>query len=264
MKRKSCFALIALVLAVSLALCACGKQEQGNSGDNDGSPMTLTDWTLTPETWSSPNGATVHLKASVNHRDDTVTAAFVVRQGDGDVATVDCQWEKDTLTASADLNGADGYSYFVVLTGSDGSLTEVALNADQSLVNLASALESYCNVVVTDSRYEGSTLTLVAGSGEIQAPQITDDGAAIGCEKAELVLLHDGEELTRTAIDPQTTEVAGAYVADLAGTTFTVPTLEDDGQIVLRLEVKLTNGQELSCEGPSWTYLDGQIVSSVG
>lgn len=264
MKRKSCFALIALVLAVSLALCACGKQEQGNSGDNDGSPMTLTDWTLTPETWSSPNGATVHLKANVNHRDDTVTAAFVVRQGDGDVATVDCQWEEDTLTAAADLNGADGYSYFVVLTGSDGSLTEVALNADQSLVNLASALESYCNVVVTDSQYQGGTLTLVAGSAEIQAPRITDDGAEIACDSVFLVLLHDGEELTRTQVTPASTEVTGAYAIDLAGTAFTVPALEDDGQIVLRLEVKLTNGQELTCEGPSWTYLDGQIVSSVG
>lgn len=260
---KRIFALSAIALILVLSLCACGKK----AGDD--SPMTLTGWALTPQTWSSPNGATVNLTAEVNHKDETVTAQFVVRLGDGDVVNETCAWDNDKLTAAAELNAADGYSYFVILTAADGTLTELPLNTEEnpvstSLVNLATALNSYCNVVVEDSDISGNTLTITAGSVEIQAPQITDDGAAIGCQETALVLLLDGEELTRATLTPEASEVPGGFEADLAGTTFTVPSMDDDGQMLLRLDVTLTNGQVLTCEGASWTYIDGQVISTVG
>ena len=265
MKRKSIISVIALLLVLSLALCACGKKD---TPVEDGA-MALTGWTLTPQTWSSPNGATVNLSAEVNHQDETTTAEFVVRQGDADVCNVPCTWEEGKLVAAAELNAADGYSYFVILTAADGTPTEVALNTAEnpvstSLVNLASALNSYCNVIVEDSDITGNTLTITAGSLEIQAPQITNDGAAITCQEVALVLSMNGEELTRSAISPAASEVPGGFEADLSGTTFSVPTLEEDGQIVLLLQVKLSNGQELTCEGATWTYMDGQMVSVVG
>lgn len=267
MKRKNFLAAVAMILLISLALCACGKKEADVDGPAQGEngPVTVTAWTLTPETWSSPNGATIHLSAEMSRRDDAVTGEFVVRQGDADVVNAPCTWDGNKLLAEAELNAADGYSYFVVLTAADGSLTECPLGgADASLVNLASALNSYCNVVVGDSDYSNKTLTLTAGSVEIRVPQITDDGAAITCKEVSLVLTMDGEELTRTAVAVSSTEVSGGFEADLAGTTFSVPAMDDDGQVLLRLEVSLSNGQSLSAEGGTWTYMDGQIISTVG
>lgn len=257
MKRKAVLSAVALILALSLCLCACGKKQDG--------PMTLTGWTLTPETWSSPNGATVHLSAEVNYKDTDVAAEFVVRIGDGDVVNEPCSWEKGKLTASAELNAADGYSYFLILTAADGTPTEVNLTPeDNALVNLKSALESYCNVVVEDSDYTGSTLTIAAGSVEIRVPQLTAGGKEITCKDVALVLLHDGEEITRTAVTPVSSEVPGGYEADIAGAAFTVPAMETDGQLLLRLDVTLSNGQSLSADGATWTYIDGQVVSTVG
>lgn len=265
MKQRSLFRLISLFLVCALALCGCGNKEPQNSGNNDGTPMTLGQWTLTPETWSSPNGATVHLSAEVTNPDKTASAEFVVRLGDGDVVGAPCSWDGNKLLAEAELNAADGYSYYIVLTAADGALTEWPLGgADSSLVNLATALNSYCNLLVTDSTYANGTLTLTSGSLEIQAPQLTDNGNAITCKEVTLVLTKDGQELTRTAVTVTDSEVPGGFEADLAGTTFSVPAMEEDGQILLRLDVTLSNGQSLSAEGGTWTYMDGQIVATVG
>lgn len=265
MKQRTLLRLTALILVCALALCGCGSKEPQNSGDNDGAPMALGQWTLTPETWSSPNGATIYLSAEVTNPDKTATAEFVVRQGDGDVVNAPCTWDGNKLLAEAELNAADGYGYFIVLTAADGSLTEWPLGgADESLVNLATALDSYCNLLVTDSSYDGGKLTLTAGNLEIQAPQLTDGGAAITCEDVALVLVKDGQELSRTAVAVAASGVPGGYKADVAGTTFSVPEMDTDGQIVLRAEVSLSNGQSLSAEGGTWTYMDGQIVSTVG
>lgn len=265
MKQRTLLRLMALVLVCALALCGCGSKEPQNSGDNDGAPMALGQWTLTPQTWSSPNGATVYLSAEVTNPDKTATAEFVVRLGDGDVVNAPCSWDGNKLLAEAELNAADGYGYFIVLTAANGTLTEWPLGgADSSLVNLATALESYCNLLVADSSYENSKLTLTAGSLEIQAPRLTDNGNAITCKEVALILTKDGQELSRTAVSVTDSEVPGGFEANLAGTAFSVPAMDDDGQIVLRVDVTLSNGQILSAEGGSWTYMDGQIVATVG
>lgn len=261
MKYSALLRLIALFLICTLVLCGCAKKQT----QNDGGPMALGQWSLTPETWSSPNGATIHLSAEVSNADKSATAEFVVRQGDGDVANAPCTWEDGKLIAEAELNAADGYSYFLVLTAADGSLTEWPLpGVDGSLVNLATALNSYCNLLVTDSAYENGKLTLTAGKLEIQAPQLTDGGEAITCQETFLVLTKDGEELTRTAVTVEASEVPGGFEAELVGTTFTLPAMEEDGQVLLRAEISLSNGQSLSAEGGTWTYMDGQIVATVG
>lgn len=266
MKRKNFLAVLALVMMFALALCACGAKE---NGENVNAPvsgeLSLAEWSLSPETWSSPNGATVYLEATANFTEKDASAEFVVRQGDGDVVNAPCAWNGTTLTAEAELNAADGYSYFVVLTDKDGQLTEIPLSeADSSLVNLASALTSYCNVLVSGSEIQQEKLVITAGSVEIQAPRITDQNEAITCGTARLVLTLDGEQLSATDITPMESEVPGGYEADLSGITFDIPAMEQDGQLTLRLEAELSNGQALAAEGGSWTYMDGQIVSTVG
>ena len=122
---------------------------------------------------------------------------------DADSANVPCEWNGSAYTASADLNAADGYCYYVLLTAADGTQTEVAINTptaptDDALINLESALNSYCNMTVASATQDGSTLTITGGSVEVQAPRITNEGETITCSKAELVLTFD-EEIVGTA-----------------------------------------------------------------
>lgn len=263
MKRNNILTILALTLVIALMLCACGGQEPEQtqvSGE-----LSLGGWSLSPETWSSPNGATIHLDAETNFTEDAASAEFVVRQGDADVVNAPCTWNGTTITAEAELNAADGYTYFVVLTDKDGQLTEIPLSeVDSSLTNLASALTSYCNVLVSDSEIQQDKLVITTGSVEIQVPRITDQNEDILCSKTQLVLTLDAEQLGTTEITPAESEVPGGYEANLSGISFDIPAMEQDGQLTLRLEVELSNGQKLSAEGGSWTYMDGQIVSTVG
>ena len=114
------------------------------------------------------------------------------------------------------------------------------------------------------SGFRGTTLTITGGSVEVQAPRITDDGAAITCSEAVLVLTHNGDELDRTQITLEESEVPSGYELDLSGVRFDVPALEDDQQLALRLDVTLSNGQFLTASGCTWSYIDGQLVSAVG
>lgn len=275
MKRKNILALIALIAAFALALTACGSKtadettEAAISETAATGVLALSDWGLTAETWSSPNGATIHLTAVPSAYTDGLTAEFVVRLEGIEVANVPCDWDGTHFTAAAELNGADGYGYYVILTAADGAETEIDVNTaanptDTTLINMASALESYCNVLVESSEFSGTTLTITGGSVEVQAPRITDDGAAITCSEAVLVLTHNGDELDRTQITLEESEVPSGYELDLSGVRFDVPALEDDQQLALRLDVTLSNGQFLTASGCTWSYIDGQLVSAVG
>jgi hypothetical protein len=221
-------------------------------------------------TWSSPNGATVNVNAIPNGYTDGQSAVFSVRmEGDG-VANVPCDWNGSAYTASAELNAADGYCYYVVLTEADGTVTEVAVNVpnaptDESLINLADALNSHCDAAVTDTAFENGKLTITEGSAHIQLPRITLAEGKISCARAELVLSYNGEEVTREALTVPAADVAGLCAADLAGLTFAVPAdIEDDHQLSMQLEVTLSNGHSLSAAAGTWYYLDGQMLLAVG
>ena len=50
----------------------------------------------------------------------------------------------------------------------------------------------------------------------------------------------------------------------LTGAAFQIPELEDDQQLALRLDAKLSNGQVLTAPGGSWTYNDGELLLIAG
>ena len=66
---------------------------------------------------------------------------------------------------------------------------------DEALVNMATALQSYCSLTVSASTQEGDQLTITEGNVTIQLPLITDEGQSIVCTKALLVMTSDGEEV---------------------------------------------------------------------
>ena len=113
-------------------------------------------------------------------------------------------------------------------------------------------------------RYDGSTLTITGGSVEVQAPRITNEGETITCSKAELVLTFDEEIVGTAALTMEAAEIPGSYTADISGITFNIPSMEDDQQLSIRLDVTLSNGQFLTAPGGTFSFLNGEMVSSVG
>ena len=265
-----------LVLALLLSLAGCGK----DSAETTAAPtaaeslsvepsLNLVDWKLTASTWSSPNGATVNLTATPNNYAEGQSAAFIVRLEGEEIENIPCQWDGSAYTAAADLNGADGYCYYVLLSDAEGNQTEIPVNTptamvDEALINMATALQSYCSLTVVASATEGDKLIVSEGTATIQLPLITDEGSSILCREAKLVLTFNGEEVDSVTLDVDDAPDAGTYTLSIAGTEFKVPAMEDDQQLELRLDVTLSNDQLLSAAGGSWFYNNGSLMLTVG
>ena len=281
MKKKILSALLAIVMVLSLS--ACGKKEDSGtpakdepaaqtaaSAESSARALSLTEVSFSVTTWSSPNGATVNLTAVPTEHAKGDSAEFVVRLDDDTVASVPCEWKDNAYTASAELNGADGYGYYVMVTGKDGSFAEVPVNTpeepvDEALVNLGSSLRSYCSLTLNDASLEGDNLTILSGYALVQAPRITENNDNIACAQANLVLTLDGEEIASTALTMAPGETERSYDASITDMSFTVPgDIADGQQLVLRLDAVLTNGQTLTAQGGSWTAENGTVANAVG
>ena len=281
MNKKVWSALLAA--AVVLSLCACGKKAETPastesetpapttaSQENTGRELSLTEVSFSVTTWSSPNGATVNLTAVPNEHAKGDSAEFVVRLDADTVASVPCEWKDNAYVASAELNGADGYGYYVIITGKDGSLAEIPVNTpeepvDEALVNLASYLQSYCTLTLNDAALEGDNLTILSGYALVQAPRITENSDNVACAQASLVLTLDGQEIASMPLTMAPGETDRSYDSTITDMSFTIPgDLSDGQQLMLRLDAVLTNGQTLTAQGGSWTAQNGVVANAVG
>lgn len=273
MKKIRFLAILALLL---LALCACGKTEAPAETTTAPTaeaalpaPLTLTDWTMSASTWSSPNGATVHIAATPNRYVEGQSASFVVRLEGEEIASTPCDWDGQQYTASADLNGANGYCYYIILNDVYGSVIEVSVNTPvdprfDTLINLEDALNSYCAVLVDKSTVTGDKLVLNSGSIEVQAPKLGNDGKTITCVDVLLILKLNGEQIAKEALIMQGTDDIGYYTLELSNVSFDLPQMEGDQQLSVDLEVKLSNDQILSAPGGTWYSSDDGLLSAVG
>ena len=281
MNKKVLSALLAA--AVVLSLCACGKKAETPastesetpapttaSQENAGRELSLTEVSFSVTTWSSPNGATVNLTAVPNEHAKGDSAEFVVRLDADTVASVPCEWKDNAYVASAELNGADGYGYYVIITGKDGSIAEIPVNTpeepvDEALVNLASYLQSYCTLTLNDAALEGDNLTILSGYALVQAPRITENSDNVACAQASLVLTLDGQEIASVPLTMAPGETDRSYDSTITDMSFTLPgDLSDGQQLMLRLDAVLTNGQTLTAQGGSWTAQNGVVANAVG
>ncbi len=272
MKRRFFLALIALIAAFALVMAGCGKSESETTApaqsDAD-TVLALSHWTLSSSTWSSPNGATVHLSATPEVHTEGQDAAFIVRLEGDEILSVPCQWDGTHYTADAELNAADGYCYYVLLTTESGRQAEVAVNTpeapvDETLIDIEASLNTYCNLLVEESESADGQLTLTAGSVQIQTPRIRNNGEAVTCTEAVLVLSFNGEEVARKALDLPAAGETGLYEMPLSNISFDVPKMEDDNVLSLRLDVTLSNGYILNDANGTWSYMDGQLLGIVG
>ena len=275
MKKKTILVLVALMAVFALMLTGCGKEEEAAAPTTvetlptEATPLGLASWELSTSTWSSPNGATVHLTAIPTVHTKDQYAVFSVRLEGDDVENIPCEWNGTSYTASAELNAADGYCYYVVLTTTAGEQVEVAINTpaattNEALINMETALNTYCHLLVESSDADDKKLTITAGTVQIQLPQITNDGESITCDKAALVLNFNGQETDRKELTLSDPAASGLYELSIADTRFDIPAMEDDQQLTLCLEVTLSNGQTLTDANGTWSYMDGQLISIVG
>lgn len=270
MNKKTMMVILMLMALLVLAGCGTGNTaETAPQTEAAAQPLGLSEWTMNATAWSSPNGATVNLRAVPNGYTEGQSARFLVRLEGDEIAVVPCEWDGSAYTASAELNAADGYCYYVTLIAADGTETEVAVNVpneptDESLINMETALEAYCEVMVNDSSLEGGKLTITDGTVQVRLPWLTLDEGPATCQTANLILSYNGQDVALETLAVPTEE-AGLCTADISGITFPVPsTMEDDHQLSIRLEVTLSNGHSLTAYGCNWTYLDGELLMAVG
>ena len=276
--------ILAVILAMAVTLTACTGEKAPEATETTAAttiatspvettlppqPLTLNSWEMSASTWSSPNGATIHITATPNYHLEGQKADFVVRLESDDIVSIPCQWDGTAYTASADLNAANGYCYYVILTAADGTATELAVNTPAAPINTAfidieAALESYCNVTIEDSVCENGKLTLSSGQVQVKTPTITNDGEAITCQETALVLSFNGEELNREVLTLSETDTAGLLETALENITFDVPELKADEKVELALQVTLSNGQELFAYGGDWIYDAEGLLPVVG
>lgn len=278
MKKMTILAMI-LVLAIALTACGGDKAPETTAATVAATapvetapvaqPLSLTSWNMSASTWSSPNGATVHINATPNAYAEGQKADFVVRLESDDVTTIPCQWDGTNYTASADLNAANGYCYYVVLTAADGTVTECAVNTpaapvNEALINMEAALASYCSVIIEESEIAENKLNLANCKVQVQAPTITNEGETISCKKAYLILSFNEEELAKVEVNLEETATAGLFEAAVSGITFDIPALENDQKVVLSVNAALSNGQALSAFGGEWVYNEEGLLPVVG
>lgn len=282
--------VISLLLAVLMltALTACGgdadriaQLEAENAAlkaqveeltaklEASGSAAGLSDWYFEAYAWGSSNGANVTFVGTPVRYTEGQSAEFTAWLEGEMIATTPCEWTGSVYIGDLDLNAADGFCYYCTITAADGTKTEVELNTpksptDEDLINMETALTSYCGMMVEESKVEGSTLTLSAGYAQVQLPRIGLTSDPVAISGAQLILESVGKEIARCDLTMVPGETPDRYAAEIAGISFTVPALEDDQQMDIRLEVSLSDGQTLKASGGSWFSTDGELYLVVG
>lgn len=275
--------ILAVILALAVALTACGSKDVPETTAAESTvattaaptettapqPVEITSWSMSASTWSSPNGATIHISATPSYYAEDCSVSFLVSMEGDEVANIPCEWNGSDYTASADLNAANGYCYYLVVTAADGTSTEVAVNTpaeptNEAFVNLEAALESYCSVTIEESIFENNQLSLYSGNVQVQAPLITSDGEDITCQEAVLVLTFNGETLDQKVLPLTQTETAGLYEALVDNVVFDIPEMEAEQTVELAVNAALSNGQLLTSFGGSWVCSEDGLMPILG
>lgn len=260
-------------LLLLLSLTACGKEEEAptvpeTTIDTTGMELALVDWTMNATTWSSPNGATVNITATPTFHKDSHCAEFMVILNQEEVFREACAWDGTAYTCSADLNAANGYGYYMVLTDTDGTEIVIAVNTvesplDQTLIHMESALESYATLTVTDFTHKGGKLTIRSADAQVQLTSITQ-AEPVSIARAHLVLTYEGSEADRVELPLPAGATGSLRELSIRDAALDVPKMEDDQRLTLQLEITTTDGQTITAPGGTWHYSGGDLLSSVG
>lgn len=295
MKRKNLIVLVVLALCAALALTACGKEQtQEGTLEQQIAALTqenaalkeqvevltrqlesiqnavLTNWDLSAVASPNRDSATVSFTAVPAAAPEGQTVSLVVMLNGFEAENVQCAPDgSGNYSGTLLLPAADGYSYYCLISNPDGAQQQIPLitednSQDRTMIDLASSLAGYCHLMVEDWNYSGNQLTVAAGYFQAMLPSLSPDGSTVTAAKAELVLVHNGQEVSRQELTLTPGEAQGAYEAAFADIVFTTPALEDDHQLDLVLEIALSSGDPLRNNSCSWYYIDGGLTMIVG
>ena len=228
---------------------------------------SLKEWTLSAKPWSDSTGADVTLTAIPTEYQPGMGATLLVMLGDRQAASVPCVWDGSVFTGTANLNAADGYSYYCLLSGPTG-MQQLSLmnpgseNADVP-VYLQSALGAYCNLVINDwIEQSGTSLVLTSAYAQVQLPRIQAQELTITGQT--LVMRLNGQITAQVPIKLSPSEVAGSFELTINNLQMAMPELEDADTLELYLEVSLSDGRNLQAFGIGWYLENGTLTASVG
>ena len=270
--------LVLLVCLVMTAFAGCGKKTasaptepsteaatEPTSVVNEEVSDNMKSLSLSAKVWSSSNGATITLEAVPRAYNQNQAVYFVVHLNGEKVEDIPCTWDGKAFTASADLEAADGYEYECILFEGQGEGESYVLSdAYDSLIYLETSLAAYCNLYISDFQVIDNVFNVTAGFAHVQLPQLTVDGAKVELISSELVFLLNGEMIDKQPIDLPAGEGSGSHEASLSSIRFDMPKMEDDYQLDLMLKAYLSDGQELTANGGSWFYNNGELKMSAG
>ena len=290
---KKLSALLALLLCAMMVLSACRKEDPANDYEQQIAALTqenaalkeqidvltrqlesiqnavLTDWDLTAKAGSDRDSAVISFTAVPAVAPEGQTVSLVVMLNGFEAESVQCAPQDGTYYGTLTLPAADGYSYYCLITNPEGAQQQIPLiteddPGDRTLIDLAASLYGYCHLMVEDWKYEDDTLTVNSGYFQAMLPMLSQDGSAVTAQKAQLVLMHNGQEVDRQDLTLTAGEAAGTFEAPISTVTFATPALEDDHQLDLVLEITLSAGGPLTNNSCSWYYIDGGLTMVVG
>lgn len=143
---------------------------------------------------------TVQLSAVPKQRTDE-RAVFTARKDGAEVASADCVFDGTAYTAEVELDLADGYEYWLVLTTNDGVQQQIPLE-DSQAQNLNNTFTLTCKI-----DRDAAFLSLVNGdlclnglTFSMRRPISMEDGADYLWNRIEIVTLRNGEEVYRDSV----------------------------------------------------------------
>lgn len=228
--------------------------------------VILDDWNLEVIAWADCTGAEIVLSATPVKFDTGMNATLEVWLEGQPVTSQVCVWDGIQLSAQVSLSAADGYSYYLVL-GKGNSVQNLPLSTHDNPifdapVYLESCLSSFCNLLVGDWQLSEGTLSVHDVYADIRLPQAGAKDLSI--LSSQLLLRRNGADAVRLEIQPQPGEAFNIYDAFIEQLDLPVGALNAGDSLELYLEVKLSDGRNLSVFGISWHYDGSSLTSAVG
>ena len=286
--KKPVLLCVSALLCAALVLTGCGKQEDTPDVDvtvyenqiaalqaendalrtevqelkeqlNSLQATVLADWTLSAIPSSDRTHATVTFSAAPVGSGEGQSASLVVTLNGLEAESVSCVYDGARFTATVDLPAADGYNYYCLLTSQEGT-KKITLYDDPEvspLVNLGSSMTAYCSLFLEDWEQKDNQLVLKSAFITAQMPLL--GGESMDATEAELIFLHNGQEVSRKTLTLEQGEGNGSYQLAIQDLAFDLPKMEDEHQLDLLLQVPLSNGSAISYNGCSWYWGDGAL-----
>ncbi len=212
--------------------------------------------------WESSEGASITITATPAEYTQGQRADLVIWLKGEEIEKLPFQWDGSCYTTTVVLPAADGYTFLCVLTDANGKETEIVLDGPEmdALVYLESNLTAFPNILVNDWTITDGTLNIHSGYAQIQLPRLV----SVSIDQVRLVLTLDSQPVESQELTLTPAADEGSYETLLEGLHFALPELAEENQLDLWMEVRLSDGRELSVIGGSWFYTDGELLMAVG